>query len=422
MSGATISLLTAAALLLAAIPALLTLFNLKVFLPAPEQRRACNEPGVGGSRSESAYPRLESEAFAAPGGLGRLRDAEHDRTLPRVAVLVPARNEAAAIEPCVRAILASRDVDLEVVVLDDASTDGTDAIVRQLAEKDTRVRLVRGRPLPSGWCGKQHACAQLAEAAAYDTWVFLDTDVLLSPDAVGRCVAFLDASQASLVSGFPRQVTGSFLEWLLLPLIHFVLLGFLPIARSRLDNSPGLAAGCGQLFITSRGDYLRAGGHTAIRASLHDGIKLPRAFRRVGLRTDIFDATDIASCRMYTRSLDVWKGLSKNATEGIGSPTTILPFTIFLAGGQILPWVLAGWGLSTGWQGWPAWAVALACSAVGLSALPRILEAVRFRQSLTSVLSHPLGILVFLAIQWVALVRRLLGLQTSWRGRSLAPQ
>ena len=384
MSSLAISLLTVAALLLAAIPALLTLFNLKVFLPAPVQGGRMNKPAVS--------------------------------------VLVPARNEAAAIEPCVRAILASRDVELEVVVLDDASTDGTDAIVRQLAEQDARVRLIRGRPLPSGWCGKQHACAQLAAAATHETWVFLDTDVLLSTDAVRRCVAFLDASQASLVSGFPRQVTGSFLEWMLLPLIHFVLLGFLPIARSRMDNSPGLAAGCGQLFITRRGDYLRAGGHTAIRASLHDGIKLPRAFRRAGLRTDIFDATDIASCRMYTRSLDVWKGLSKNATEGIGSPATIVPFTILLAGGQMLPWVLVAWGLATGWQGWPAWTVAAAVVAVALSSLPRILAAGRFRQSVTSVLAHPLGILVFLAIQWVALGRRLLGLQTSWRGRSLAPQ
>ena len=384
MSSLAVSLLTVTALLLAAIPALLTLFNIKVFLPAPEQGGRMNKPAVS--------------------------------------VLVPARNEAAAIEPCVRAILASRDVDLEVVVLDDASTDGTDAIVRQLAEQDARVRLIRGRPLPSGWCGKQHACAQLAEAATHETWVFLDTDVLLSTDAVRRCVAFLDASQASLVSGFPRQMTGSFLEWLLLPLIHFVLLGFLPIARSRMDNSPGLAAGCGQLFITRRGDYLRAGGHTAIRASLHDGIKLPRAFRRAGLRTDIFDATDIASCRMYTRSLDVWKGLSKNATEGIGSPATIVPFTILLAGGQMLPWVLVAWGLATGWQGWPAWTVAAAVVAVALSSLPRILAAGRFRQSVTSVLAHPLGILVFLAIQWVALGRRLLGLQTSWRGRSLTPQ
>ncbi len=422
MDATAISVLAVAALLLAALPAVLTIFNLRVFLPAGEQGGALEETGVGSSRSESGYPALESEACTAPGGLGRLSDDSFVSVVRQVSVLVPARNEAAAIAPCARAILASRDVDLELVVLDDGSTDGTDTIVEQLAARDPRVRLVRGRPLPPGWCGKQHACAQLAEAATHDTWIFLDTDVLLSPDAVRRCVAFLDTSQAALVSGFPQQVTGSFLEWLLLPLIHFVLLGFLPIARSRNDDSPGLAAGCGQLFITRRDDYLRAGGHAAIRASLHDGIKLPRTYRHAGLRTDIFDASDIASCRMYTRSLDVWKGLSKNATEGIASPATILPFTILLAGGQILPLVLVVWGLATRWSDWPAWAVPVVFVAVALSYLPRILEAVRFRQSLASVVAHPLGIAVFLAIQWVSLVRRQLGLQTSWRGRSLSPQ
>jgi hypothetical protein len=418
MSGAAISLLTLTALLLAAIPALLTLINLQVFLPAPEPGGVLRDPPEPPRDAGCREGSLSASDLRSPSRDGHEGRARREA----VSVLVPARDEAAAIEPCVRAILASRDVDLEVVVLDDSSTDGTDAIVQQLAEQDARVRLVRGQPLPSGWCGKQHACAQLAEAASHDTWVFLDTDVRLSPDAVCRCVAFLDTSRASLVSGFPRQVTGSFLEWLLLPLIHFVLLGFLPIARSRMDNSPGLAAGCGQLFVTRRGDYLRAGGHTAIRASLHDGIKLPRAFRRAGLRTDIFDATDIASCRMYTRSLDVWKGLSKNATEGIGSPATIVPFTILLAGGQMLPWVLVACGFATGWQGWPAWTVAASLVAIALSSLPRILEAGRFRQRFTSVLAHPLGIAVFLAIQWVALGRRLLGLQTSWRGRSLTPQ
>jgi len=403
MSGPAIALLALAALLLAALPGLLTLANLRVFRPAPPQEHPLPAPGQ------------EPAAAAAAGGPRRSGS-------PRVSVLVPARNEQEAIGRCAAAVLASRGIDLELVVLDDASTDGTAAVVAALAARDPRVRLVPGRPLPAGWCGKQHACAQLAESATHDTWVFLDTDVSLTPDAIGRCLAFLNASQAALVSGFPRQVTGSFLEWLLLPLIHFVLLGFLPIARSRTDNAPGMAAGCGQLFITRRRDYLQAGGHTAIRASLHDGVKLPRAYRRAGLRTDIFDATDIASCRMYTRSLDVWKGLAKNATEGIGAPTTILPFTILLAGGQILPWILLARGVATGWRGWPAWAVSAAIVAASISLLPRLLEAVRFRQSVTSALMHPLGIAVFLAIQWVSLGRRLLGLQTTWRGRSLAPQ
>ena len=384
MSPLAVGILALVALACAALPAVLSLANIRAFRRAPEPH--------------------------------------DDRPPPRVSVLVPARNEAGVIERLVRDVLASRGVDLELVILDDDSTDGTAAIVERLAAHDGRVRLVRGGPLPAGWCGKQHACWQLARAATRDTWLFLDVDVVPHPDAIGRSVAFLDASGAALVSGFPRQVTGSFLEWLLLPLIHFVLLGFLPLARSRQDRSPGLAAGCGQWFVTRRADYERAGGHAAIKASLHDGIMLPRAYRRAGLATDIFDASDIASCRMYSRSLDVWRGLSKNSTEGIGAPATILPFTFLLGAGQILPFVLVAIGLATGWSRWPAWAIAASILACGLALAPRLVEAIRFRQSLTSAFAQPLAIAVFLAIQWVALARKALGLNTTWRGRSLAPQ
>lgn len=384
MSPLAIGILATVAAALAAMPALLTLANLRAFARTP--------PVLGGM------------------------------PLPAVSVLVPARNEEAAIGRLCRDVLASTGVDLELVILDDDSRDATAAIVGEIAAADPRVRLVSGRPLPAGWCGKQHACWQLAAAARHDTWVFLDVDVSPTADAIARAVAFLDTSGVALAGGFPRQLTGSVLEWLLLPLIQFILLGFLPLARARRDNAPGLAAGCGQFFVTRRADYERAGGHAAIRASLHDGIKLPRAYRHAGLKTDVFDASDIASCRMYTRSVDVWRGLGKNATEGIGSPATILPFTLLLAGGQILPVGLVAAGLATGWRGWPWWGIACAAVATGLSFLPRLLEAPRFRQSWASAIAHPLGVAVFLAIQWWALARRTLGLETSWRGRSLRPQ
>ena len=382
MSPVVIGVLAALALALAALPALLTGVNLRVFLPPP--------------------PPADSR--------------------PSVSVLVPARNEAAAIGRLCRDVLASEGIDLELVILDDASDDGTAEVVARIAAEDRRVRLVPGSPLPAGWCGKQHACWQLARAARHDTWVFLDVDVSPMPDAVARAVAFLDVSGAALGSGFPRQRTACLLDWLLLPLIHFILLGFLPLARSRRDNAVGMAAGCGQFFATRRAAYDVAGGHEAIRASLHDGVKLPRAYRRAGLKTDVFDATPVASCRMYDRDADVWRGLSKNATEGIGGPATIVPFTLLLAGGQILPFLLVAAGLATGWRGWPGWAPPAALAAAVLAWLPRLAEAVRFRQSLTSGLAHPLAVAVFLAIQWTALVRKMLGMGTTWRGRSLAPQ
>ncbi len=385
MNPSLIAAIAVTGLLLAALPAALTVVNLRVFRPPPP---------------------------LPPGG-GRV---------PEVSVLVPARNEAAAVGRLCRDVLASDRVDLELVILDDDSRDATAEIVMGIAAADPRVRLIRGKALPSGWCGKQHACWQLAQSARHDAWVFLDVDVSPAPDAIARAVAFLDASNASLVSGFPRQATTSFLDWLLLPLIHFILLGFLPLARSRQDNAPGMAAGCGQFFVTRRSGYERAGGHEAIRASLHDGVKLPRAYRRAGLRTDIFDATDGALCRMYERNADVWRGLSKNATEGIGSPATIVPFTILLAGGQVVPPVLLFCGLASGWQGWPRWAIPVAVVAAVLTWMPRFLEAARFRQSLASAVAHPLGVAVFLAIQWIALARKVCGIQTSWRGRSLPAQ
>ena len=372
------------ALALAALPAGLTLANLRFFTRAPRPAPGTPPPGVS--------------------------------------VLVPARDEAKVIGRLAAAVLANRDVDLELVVLDDDSRDDTARIITALAAEDPRVRLVRGQPLPPGWCGKQHACFQLSQAARHDILLFLDADVTLEPDAVARTVAFLDTRGVDLASGFPRQETGCLLDWLLLPLIHFVLLGYLPLAIARSDNRPGLAAGCGQLFVTRREAYLRSGGHAAIKASLHDGIKLPRAYRAAGLSTDLFDAGDISRCRMYGTNGEVVRGLGKNATEGIAAPGSIVPFTLLLAGGQILPVLLLIRGLAEGWDGWPAWGVAATLAAVFAAWLPRGLAVNRFGHSLSSALAHPLGVAVFLVIQWSALIRRTLGLQTSWRGRTLSPQ
>ena len=337
-----------------------------------------------------------------------------------VSVLVPARNEERVLDDFIRNVLASQGVELELVVLDDASTDSTAERVSQWSDRDPRVRLVHDKKLPQGWCGKQHACYQLAESARFDIFLFLDADVTVQPDAIARSVAFLNQSKIDLGSGFPHQETPTVAGWLLLPLIHFVLLGYLPLSRSRLSNDPSLAAGCGQLFITTRSAYYAAGGHAVIKSSLHDGIMLPRAFRKAGLRTDIFDASDIASCRMYETNRDVLQGITKNATEGIGAPKTIVPFTILLGGGVIAPTLLLACMFTGISQSWITMIGTL--SGLALSYFPRIMTLSRFRQSTGSVCFHPLAVGIFLTVQWFALGRRILGIKTSWKGRSLKPQ
>lgn len=331
-----------------------------------------------------------------------------------VSVLIPARDEERVIASAVGSVLASAGVEFEVVVLDDASTDRTAEIVEALAVKDRRVRLERAPALPSGWNGKQHACAVLAPLARYDVLCFLDADVRLAPDALSAMLSFQVESRSELVSGFPRQETVTPLEWLLLPLIHFVLLGYLPLAMMRRSHSPAFAAGCGQFLMVHRAAYETAGTHAAIRSTMHDGIRLPALFREHGFRTDIADLTALASCRMYRGAGEVWHGLSKNATEGLAAPSRIVPFTLLLLLGQVMPLILLGLAAGLGQHR----SMAVSAMAVLASYLPRVLGCLRFKQRVVGAVLHPLGVLALLVLQWNALTRKLAGRKENWKQRA----
>ena len=372
-----LEILAAVTLLLALLPTVLFLRNLRVYLAPP-----------------------------APA-------ADEAVTLPAVTVLIPARNEAANIRAALESVLASRTVAFEVVVLDDQSTDETARIVTEIAARDGRARLFTAPPLPIGWCGKPHACHILSQYARHPWLVFLDADVRLSPDALIRMMTFMQRSGADLASGIPRQETRTFFERLLIPLIHFLLLGFLPFRRMRASRHPSYGAGCGQLFIARAEAYHRAGGHAAIRATWHDGLNLPRAFRQAGFRTDLFDATEIATCRMYRNAHEVFAGLSKNAVEGFAAPRLIVPGSLLLVGGQLMPWLF----LVSNSALTPV-AIVLASLAAVCSLVPGFVAARKFRQSYLGAALHPFGVLVFLWIQWRALGASLLNQPAIWKGRS----
>src|SRR5664280_1275357 len=165
----------------------------------------------------------------------------------RVSVLLPVRDEAYRVTDCLRSLLAQQRVaELELLVLDDGSTDATAAIVRREAGADPRLRLLTGAPLPSGWLGKPHACAQLAAAATGTVLVFLDADVVLAPTAIAATVALLRTTGLDVLSPYPRQLANGPVPRLVQPLLQWSWLTFLPLRRAERSPRASLAAANGR--------------------------------------------------------------------------------------------------------------------------------------------------------------------------------
>ncbi|MFO0873258.1 MAG: glycosyltransferase family 2 protein [Phycisphaerales bacterium] len=336
-----------------------------------------------------------------------------------VSICVPARNEEANLEACVRSLLAQSHSRIEVLVYDDESTDGTPAILGRLVADDARVRRVATSPLPSEWNGKQWGCDRMGRAALGEWILFTDADVRFARACIGRTLAEAlrgrDGPPCALVSTVPRQVVGSLGEAVIVPLIHFILLSYLPVGRMRGTGDPAASAGCGQFLFVRRDAWLAVGGHSSFKGSMHDGVKLPRLLRSAGWGTDLFDGTELASCRMYRGFRATWRGFAKNAYEGLGSAGLLVVLTLLHLVGHVFPWIFLAWAFVA--RGASAMEVALATGAIAAAWAERLLLARRFRHPLASAALHPVGIVLMTAIQWHGAMLHLTG-RRSWKGRT----
>jgi len=231
---------------------------------------------------------------------------------PKVSVLVPARNEEANIERCIRSLLSQDYADFEVLALDDESTDRTRAILEALAGADSRLRVLDGRPLESGWVGKNWACAQLAAQAAGEVLFFTDADTVHRPEALRAIVTAMEGEHADLMSGFPHQEVLTWGEKLIVPFFSWVMYCFIPLAVAYRTGFSALTGAVGQMLLIRRTAYEAIGGHQAVRAAIAEDLALVRRITAHGYHWRMVQATPLISCRMYRGGRQAYEGLSKN--------------------------------------------------------------------------------------------------------------
>ena len=217
-----------------------------------------------------------------------------------LSVIIPARNEAEVIEGCVRSILASTYAPLQVIVVDDRSSDGTAEIVAGIARTDPRLKLVHGEALPERWFGKPWACVQGLRASTGEILCFTDADTTHEPELLARSVSAMEAMDATLFTVMPTQLCLTWSERLILPQFFYVLIArFHPAVVNRTTN-PRDGIANGQYIMMTRAAYERVGTHEKVKGEVAEDLALGQEVLRMGGKVRIAYALDLMTTRMYT--------------------------------------------------------------------------------------------------------------------------
>ena len=241
-----------------------------------------------------------------------------------ISVLIPARNEENNISNIIVSVLAQTYPNIEVLILDDNSEDNTYRIASNYQSEI--VKVYKGKKLPDGWLGKNWACHQLAEKANGDCLLFIDADVKLNSGALEAAINELEQNSLSLVSVFPTQKIQSIGENLIVPLMNWLLLAFLPLKLVYSSASSSFVAANGQFMMWKKEDYLKIGGHQKVKDKIVEDMELARLAKRNQLKIKTLLGKDLVVCRMYNSFNAAYKGFQKNFYAGF----SINPILFFL--------------------------------------------------------------------------------------------
>ncbi len=344
------------------------------------------------------------------------RNARLPRRVPFVSVLIPARDEEENIGACLESLQKQDYPNYEVVVLDDNSVDDTAGIVTRLAAGDRRIRLISGAPLPEGWAGKPFACHQLAKQANGEWLLFVDADTIHAPHMLRSVMGAALKMKVSLLSGFPRQLTNSLAQKIVVPIIYFIIMGWAPLWLIHRSRKPRPSVAIGQFLLFSREEYWRIGGHKVVKSRILEDIWMGIEVTRHGGRHVAIDLSPVVSCNMYPTVGGMWQGLVRCVYSVlVMSPITLLvaiPLAWFFYIGPFY-WLWNGFFMSDATLVWRGVVVI----QVALVIFMRWLVDNRFKEPAISTWLHLLGIGYISLIVMYSFLRWLSGAGVSWKER-----
>ncbi|MFP4369122.1 MAG: glycosyltransferase [Candidatus Kapaibacterium sp.] len=331
---------------------------------------------------------------------------------PKVSVLVPARDEENNIRGSYGSLKKLDYPDYEVIWLDDNSSDSTYEIISNLTKNQENFRVIKGKPLPEGWLGKNWACMQLAEASNGDILVFTDADNRHEPHALTETVHKMEQYRLDMLSAFPRQKTGTLAEKLILPMIDLILYSMLVLWSTLFAKHKMFAAANGQWIAFRKEAYFAHGGHELVKNEVVEDVAFSSKFKSHGRRILTCSGIHAVEARMYHSFGEVWQGLGKNLFGIAGFSVFNLAVMLGIIGISGLgPFILAVISPDI-----------LSAIALALLFIWKGLLALRFKNNFpVSVFLHPISVALIIALGINSYYLTKSG-KISWKGRNIKPE
>lgn len=321
-----------------------------------------------------------------------------------VSILIPARNEERNIEACLVSCLTQTYANKEFIVLDDNSTDRT---LQVLDGYSDRIKIINGKKLPEGWIGKNWACYQLAQYANGDYLLFLDADVRLNNHAIESAIEEVAQTNAGLISVFPTQIIKTFSEWLIVPLMNWILLGFLPLTLVYKSKNKSFVAANGQFMLWRKDVYNKLGGHSSVNDKYVEDMEFARNCKLNGIKIKTLLGGNLIYCRMYSNLKDAINGFAKNFFPGFNTNAiNFLFFVSVIASASLIPFFI--------WDNFTYSVISIL-----MIILSRFfISSISKQDILLNILLHPIQMISLILVGIISVYKTSLG-KLEWKERKL---